>query len=180
MTGTRATAASSLIVALSLAVVTVGVWRWRSSVFRSPRLQEASESWDQLKEAYPLPSGPQALPTLPNEVVDAVLHANPFSPQRRAVPTDVGNPQQGGGGGSAPVAIGPPQFIYKGRIHLGKRQRAVIEETTSKKTYFLEVGQAVAGFKVLDIQENQVVLSDPQTSKEVVVSLASKEPLNSQ
>ena len=80
----------------------------------------------------------------------------------------------------APVVSGPPQFIYKGRINLGKKQRAVIEETTAKKTYFLEVGQAVAGFKVLDIQEKQVILSDPQTSKEVAVSLASKEASNSQ
>ena len=180
MTGTRANASSSLIVALSLAVVTIGIWRWRASVFQSPRREAASESWDQLKETYPLPSGPQTLPTLPDEVVEAVLHANPFSPQRRAVATDVGNPQQGSGAGTAPVISGPPQFIYKGRINLGKKQRAVIEETTAKKTYFLEVGQAVAGFKVLDIQEKQVILSDPQTSKEVVVSLASKEASSSQ
>ena len=180
MTGTRASVSSSLIVALSLAVVTVGVWRWRSSVFQSPRQEAPLESWNQLKDAYPLPSASQVLPTLPNEVVDAVLRANPFSPQRRAVATDVGNPQQGSGTGMAPVVSGPPQFIYKGRINLGKKQRAVIEETTAKKTYFLEVGQAVAGFKVLDIQEKQVILSDPQTSKEVVVSLASKEASNSQ
>ena len=180
MTGTRASASSSLIVALSLAVVTIGVWRWRSSVFQSPRRQAVSESWDQLKETYPLPSGPQTLPMLANEVVDTVLHANPFSPQRRAVATDVENPQQGSRAGIASVASGPPQFIYKGRINLGKKQRGVIEETTSKKTYFLEVGQAVAGFKVLDIQEKQVILSDLQTSKEVVVSMASKEASNSQ
>lgn len=175
MIGRRASTASSLIAALSLAVVAAGVWRWRSSVIGGPRVELASEPWDQLKASYPLPLGPQDAPTLSNAVVDSVLQANPFSPQRRAVSTAVGNPQQGGGGGRAPVAAGPPQFIYKGRIHLGKRQRAVIEETTAKKTYFLEVGQVVASFKVLDIKENQVVLSDPQTSKEVVVPLASKE-----
>ena len=180
MTGLRANAASSLVIALSLAVATIGVWRWRASVFRGPHAAVASESLGQLKDIYPLPSESQDVLVFSDDVVDAVLHASPFSSQRRAVPTDVGNLQQSGGAGVGPVISGPPQFIYKGRIHLGKRQRAVIEETTSKKTYFLEVGQEVAGFKVLDIQENQVVLSDPQTSKEVVVFLASKESAKSQ
>ena len=180
MTATRAASSSAALVALSLVIVTVGVWRWRSSVFRSPRLETVSESWDQLKHAYPIPSGAQAIPALSSETVDVVLHANPFSPQRRAVATDVENPQQGTGAVTASMISGPPQFIYKGQINLGKKQRAVIEETTAKKTYFLELGQEVAGFKVLDIKEKQVILSDPQTNKEVVVSLASKELPNSQ
>ena len=110
---------------------------------------------------------------LSGEVVDTVLSANPFSAQRRAVSTDVGNSQQADGRGEAAVIARTPQFIYKGRINLGKRQRAVVEETTAKKTYFLEVGQEVAGLKVLDIAENRVVLSDVHTSKEVEASLIS-------
>jgi hypothetical protein len=65
-----------------------------------------------------------------------------------------------------------PKFVYKGRINVGSRQRAILEDAAARKTYFLEVGQAVAGFKVLDIAENRVVLSDPQTNQEVVVSLS--------
>ena len=62
-----------------------------------------------------------------------------------------------------------PQFLYKGHVDLGKRQRAIVAETTTGKTYFLEVGQEVAGFKVLDISRTEVVLSDVKTAQQIVI-----------
>ena len=56
---------------------------------------------------------------------------------------------------------------------MGNQQRAIVEEGASHKTYFLQVGQTVAGFKVLDIGQKQVVLSNLATQEELVVSLAS-------
>ena len=112
-------------------------------------------------------------PLLSTETVEALVRANPFSPQRRLKPPPSGG--ETGGGSGEPVAAPKPKFFFKGRIDLGKRQRAIVEDTTSHKTYFLEVGQEVAGFKVLDIAENRVVLSDLQTKQEVVVSLSLRE-----
>ena len=106
------------------------------------------------------------------EIFEAIISANPFSPVRRiATPSGESRPGEGPAELTAPPK---PQFAYKGLIKLGNRQRAILEETTTHKTHFLEVGQEVAGFKVLDIAENRVVLSDPQTKEELVVSVASK------
>ena len=106
-------------------------------------------------------------PTVGPETVEAVVQANPFSPQRRFVPP----PTTGGSAGAASPPIDKAQFLYKGQISVGKRQRAIMENTTTRKTHFLEVGQEVAGFKVLDIAQNQVVLSDLQLHEDVVVPL---------
>jgi hypothetical protein len=57
---------------------------------------------------------------------------------------------------------------------MGTKQRAVLQDVTSQKTYFLQLGQEVAGFKVLDIAENRVLLSDPHTQEEVVVPITTK------
>ena len=118
-----------------------------------------------------MPGPMQEPPMLSQEMADAVVRADPFSPQRRLVPPPAtggtGDREGSGDGGQPPQ----PAFTYKGRVHLGQRQRAIVEETTTRKTYFLEVGQEVAGFKVLDIAENQVVLSNLHTHEEVVVSL---------
>ena len=106
------------------------------------------------------------------EIFEAIISANPFSPVRRIAPPS-GAP--GSGDRPADVTASPtPEFTYKGLITLGSRQRAILEEVATHKTHFLEVGQDVAGFKVLDIAENRVVLSDPQTKEEIVVSVASK------
>ena len=53
---------------------------------------------------------------------------------------------------------------------MGAVRRAIVEDAANKKTYFLQVGQEVAGFKVLDIDESQVILSDLNTQKQMVVS----------
>jgi hypothetical protein len=141
-------------------------WRWQQGVRRVQAIESSGERWEHVMDDYPMPAEAQRQPALSPTLVDTVTKANPFSPQRRAVPPPQGGADPGGQPRSA------PRFIYKGRINLGTRQRAILEEAANKKTYFLEVGQEVAGFKVLDIAENQVVLSDLNTKIDLVVPLA--------
>ena len=165
---------SAPAVAVCLAVVAAGAWRWQTSVFQSRHSDQHlhADAWEPVKTQYPMPPDPTPTPALSTELVDTVVSAHPFSPQRRAAGLP-GAPAEGGSGGGA-VEPASPKFVYKGRINVGSRQRAILEDTAGRKTYFLEVGQAVAGFKVLDIAENQVVLSDPQVQQELIVPLASK------
>lgn len=120
-----------------------------------------------------------AVPRSPvtSNTLEAVVLANPFSSKRRAapVPSDSSEIPADAAPGT-PDAKPQPTFVYKGRIALGDRSRAIVEDRTTQKTYFVEVGQEVAGFKVLDMTENRVVLSDLQTRQEVVVSLTSSSP----
>ncbi len=151
-------------------VMIAAAW-WRFSLVRTRSDALPREAWERVKERYPLPMDAAPAEALTPETAASLVEANPFSPQRRNVPP----PSDQSSGGNASIAQAPPapKFAYKGRVHLGARQRAVIEETTGGKTYFLEVGQEVAGFKVLDIDEKRVLLSDPQTHEEVAVSLTS-------
>ena len=170
-------ASSAPALAACLAVIAAGAWQWQRSVFRVARTQEhlTMEAWEQVKTQYPLPAEPSPAPVISAELFDAVVGANPFSPQRRAPAGAAGGPGGGGlGGGGGTVEPPAPKFVYKGRINVGSSRRAIVEDTTAHKTYFLEVGQEVAGFKVLDIAEKQVVLSDSQSQQELVLSLASK------
>jgi hypothetical protein len=167
MTSANSSPASSILLALGLAAATAGVWWWQQHVRQMPVEGLASDPWDNVKHQYPLPEETGEMSRLSPETVDAVVAANPFSPKRRFVPPPAGTVTPGGEAGPEPA------FVYKGRINLGKRQRAVVENTTTKKTHFLEVGQEVAGFKVLDISESEVVLSDLATNEELVISLTS-------
>ena len=169
MMANRTSAAPSVALAVSLVVVMLLVWNWRAVVSRRQDKGVKPESWVHVKKKYPLVPDLAGTFALSPELVDRVVRANPFSALRRRAPA-VEAVQS-----VEPSAPPPPRFIYKGRVQLGTRERAVVEETTAGKTYFLEVGQEVAGFKVLDISENQVVLSDPLTNKEVAVSLTSPE-----
>ena len=156
---------------LALVGMLVGAWSWRASVFRAKPLDVGDDSPRRIKDEYPTVWEATPVPTLPADTAQAVVSANPFSPERRRAAQPV-SPDQA----EISSAVTPPpqlRFLYKGRINLGKRQRAVVEEMTGQKTYFLEVGQEAAGFKVLDITENRVVLSDLQTGEEVVVSVGS-------
>ena len=159
------------VLAACLGVIAAGAWQWQLSVARSARAELKTEPWEQVKAQHPMPPEPSQSPALSADVVDAVMAANPFSAQRRAAAT-AGETAQGAAG--QPVEPPAAQLVFKGRINVGSRQRAIVEDTTAKKTYFLELGQAVAGFKVLDIGETQVVLSDPKTHENVIVPLASK------
>ena len=162
----------SVMLAVLMVLAMIGAWCWRRTMFSIPAEHvHAEERWDHVKQDYPISQEPFHVPELSPELLESIVHANPFSLTRHYVPPP---PDQSAGPGGGLVSKPPPPlFVYKGRINLGSRQRAIVEDTTTKKTYFLEVGQEVAGFKVLDITENRVVLSDPNTNKEVEVSLIS-------
>ena len=151
-------------------LLAVGAWWWRACVFQSQQARLPSERWEQVQQSYPLAQETQEIRASSSKIAETVLQANPFSPKRREVPPPVDSGGASGSHGEA-AAPPPPKFIYKGHIHLGNRQRAIVEDVNNHKTHFLEVGQEVVGFKVLDISENRVVLSDLQTNEEVVLSL---------
>jgi hypothetical protein len=164
---------SALTFLLVMLIAAGSVWWWRLQVADSNSLGEVQqERWEHVRERFPLLEGVPGGPTLNSDLVERFVNANPFSPQRRYVPAADGS---GSGIGGEAVKPAGPSFIYKGQVHLGQRRRAILEDTTGHKTHFLEVGQAVAGYKVLDIFEDRVLLSDPQTNKEVAVFLSSKE-----
>ncbi|MDP3723257.1 MAG: hypothetical protein Q8R91_07165 [Candidatus Omnitrophota bacterium] len=153
-----------------LVLAAAATWWWRSQVFRAHQTALPSEAWERVKEQYPM-DGELAPPAqLSEEAIEAVVRAAPFSPTRQFVPSPVSSGQEAAQDAGPPVPP-PPRFTYKGRINLGTRQRAIVEEATTRKTYFLEVGQEVAGFKVLDIDERRVVLSQLATGEELVISL---------
>ena len=162
---------SSVWFAGCLIAITAAAWWWRATVFHTHREPPAEAPWQHVQERYQLPQEPAEAEKLSPEALEAILAANPFSPDRRSKPASGVS-----SGGTAATAAVPaaPKFVYKGLVKLGNRQRAIVEDVTSRKTHFLEVGQEVAGFKVLDIAENRVVLSDPKTKEEIVVSVASK------
>ena len=161
----------ALAAAVTLVIVAALVGAWRFSI-RPGAKAIPVEAGQRIKEEYPLPAKQASDIALPTETFTAVLEANPFSPQRRQVPEQAG--QAAGGDSGAGTAQPPaPKFVYKGRMQLGSRQRAILEDSAIQKTYFLEVGQAVASFKVLDIDEKRVLLSETQTHEEVAVPLAS-------
>jgi len=163
---------SLVLLAVVLAASTIGAWWWRSRIFRTPYATVNGDAWDQVKADYPLIQDPAPIAQLAPEAVDAVVSANPFSAERRRVPPPADGQQEGGSGAVEAPAPKGPQFAYKGRLTLGRRQRAIVEDLHGGKTHFLEVGQEVAGFKVLDIAENRVVLSNLKSQEDVVVPLA--------
>lgn len=159
------------LVAASVLTAACALW-WRTEVFRAKRVELHGDAWDQLKQEYPIPQEAGSRPPLSADVLDGVVRANPFSPERRLKPPASGGAAEGGSQ-TQPGEPAAPKFAYKGQINLGKHQRAILEDITSHKTFFLEVGQEVAGFKVLDIGENQVLLSDLKTNEQLTVSLTS-------
>ena len=169
----RSTSSSAIAMAGILAVTAVAAWVWRATLVHARRMQLPPESWEQVKQQYPLPEAMTSVASLSVEAAQELLHINPFSPQRR--PLSEPSQTSGASAGSAegPAAPQAPAFLYKGRVFMGDQQRAIVEEGRIHKTYFLQVGQTVAGFKVLDIGQKQVVLSNLATQEELVVSLAS-------
>jgi hypothetical protein len=169
----RNSVGSSVVLAFVLAGAAIAVWRWRVHVFGLERLEIDEETWEQVKEKYPLPQSPETVPLLSEELMERVVSSYPFSPARRLTNAPI-EPLPGETSGSSEKAA-TPQFVFKGRIDMGQRKRAILEDTAEGKTYFLEVGQEVAGFKVLDMTENQVILSDSHTNQEIIVSLAAED-----
>jgi hypothetical protein len=163
-------AGPAAVLVVTLLTLSVAGWWWKASVEAQANRQTLGESWQQVKEAYPLPETDLSASRLSAEQIEAILQANPFSPLRRALPARGSDASQDDGSASASAI--EPRFVYKGRIDLGGRSRAIVEETTSRKTHFLEVGQELAGFKVLDIAENRVVLSNLRTDEQIIITIA--------
>ena len=161
---------TALTLASGLAGIALITWHWQGRVTQTRHADWTGEPWDRVKDAYPMLSDPPAMAAVSKELMEGVVRTNPFSSKRRLVAPAIG--MEPDGQATGPVKPPPPVFMFKGRVKLGQRVRAIVQETGSQKTYFLEVGQAVAGFKVLDIAENRVVLSDLQTNQEVAVSLS--------
>jgi len=157
--------------AACLAVLFVGVWGWQQRLQQQLSAPKATEPWQHVREQHPMPASFKPAPDLAPDFLKTVVRANPFSPQRRQTPQEARALEE-------PVPIAEPaapQFLYKGRVMMGAKQRAVLEDLSRKKTHFLQVGQEVAGFKVLDITETQVVLSTPNSQEPLVISLTPKE-----
>jgi hypothetical protein len=155
--------------ALAALVAALGTWGWHARVFHARSADVVEEAWSQVKEAYPLPHEAQPRAAFSSEAASAIAQANPFSPLRRFAPP----PPSGEGGAGAPAPPEPARFLYKGQIRMGARTRAIVENAATQKTHFLEVGQEVAGFKVLDITQTHVLVSDLKTHEDVVVPLVS-------
>lgn len=162
----------SLVFGAVCGAVLVGSWGWRHAVIKAVPPAVPKESWEHVREQFPMPPDPSEPGRLTKETVDAVLQADPFLPDRGKQPVVSG--AQPGNTESGPATVETPTFAYKGRIALGQRQRAILEQLQTHKTHFLEVGQEVAGFKLLDIQDDRVILSDPQTHEEISILLSSK------
>ena len=171
----RPSAASTMALAVLAGVAALASWWWRATIFHAPRIEAGSEQWEPIKQAYPIPAATAETPGTSQAALETILQENPFSAQRHPVTATATG---GEGEEPEPMEAPKPEFAYRGRINMGQRQRAIMEDLRTKKTYFLEVGQVVATFKVLDITETQVLLSDPQRSETVVVPLTSPSTRN--
>ncbi|MBI3320168.1 MAG: hypothetical protein HYZ89_06240 [Candidatus Omnitrophica bacterium] len=149
---------------------------WQRTVSQHQKIPRITEPWEHIQKEFPIPDSFKEASEVSESLLQAVLHANPFSMERQPPPpTTIGDQAA-----ATPPPPPPPQFVYKGRVLMGAKQRAIIQETQSKKTYFLQVGQEIVGFTVREISESQVVLFDPSASKEVVIPLSSNASSSSQ
>ena len=163
------------MVSIILILLATATWVWHSLIIQHKPLEIAPDNWEHVKQQYPFPATDIGKEQLSHETAEVLLQSNPFSPLRKPISeSEKGTTDTP----SEPVAPPPKSlvFTYKGRVSIGGQERSIMQETTTKKTYFLQVGQAVAEFKVLDITQNQVVLSNLTTHEELVVSLASSAP----
>ena len=154
------------VVAAMMLVAAGGFWIFDRALSTRALAGVAQTSGSDLQSRFPLPA-----PFHPPEEQTSVLlriaaQARPFSSHRGEPPPSASLPD----GSTAPAAAAPPVFVYKGVVVMGTLRRAIVEDAASKKTYFLQVGQEVAGFKVLDIDESRVLLSQPNTQEQMVVS----------
>ena len=161
----------TIALAIVLACVAAGTWQWQHHVRAGRKAPALTEPWKHVREQFSMPSSTDEAMTAPDVNLDVILKANPFSAKRREEPP---KPAAGGAQGGQAEAKAQPKFVYKGRVTMGPKQRAVLEDVTSKKTHFLQVGQEVAGFRVLDIGETQVVLSNPNSPEPLTLSLTPK------
>ena len=62
-------------------------------------------------------------------------------------------------------------FIYRGMASVGNVVRAVLEEPTSREVFFASSGGQVGKYKVLDITQDTVILSQ-EDGQEILIKLA--------
>jgi len=164
----------TMVMTVLLTFLAAGAWKWRTAVRDQGSPPVITESWQHVEQDFPMPTAMLQPSDTSREALEALVKADPFSQQRRQSASAA---EAGQAPGSRPPVQKPAaQFVYKGRILMGTRQRAVVEDLTSKKTHFLEIGQEIEGFKVLDITETQVVLSKPNSQDSLVLSLTAKQP----
>lgn len=162
-----AKAADALVAAVCSLALAGAAWGWRQRLLSAEKAPMVTEPWRHVRERFPVPAPFQEPPHASGPLLRAMVKANPFSPTRKPPP----EPEKTDGKPAEAPKPPPVQFVYKGRVTMGSAQRAILLEATSGKTYFLQVGQDVAGFKVLDIDETRVLLSDLKTTEELTVTL---------
>ena len=162
---------ATVVTIAMLSALAAVAWWWQQAIKRQPVPTRLTEPWEHVRNAFPMPAELKPPQETGEETLQAIVRANPFSPQRYQAPPA----SEGASGNQAPAETVPPQYVYKGRVLMGAKQRAVVEDVTSKKTFFREVGQPLGEFKVLDISETQVVLSKPDTQEKLVLSLTPKQ-----
>ena len=162
----------AVVVALLAWAAAAGAWAWHGHVLQHDRGALPAEPWEQVREKHPMPAPFEIDADGSSALLEAVVKANPFSPERRRVRVVTADDAQ-----PPPKPPEPKrQFAFKGRVTMGTAVRAIIEDVNAKKTHFLQVGQEVAGFKVLDIQETRVILSDSKSHEELSLSLSQAKP----
>lgn len=169
----RGSVAVSVLVAAGITMVAATTWWWQANLPSDDPVVDIA-TWHEAKKRYPSPKSIE-FTTLPPEMLQGIILGNLFSPDRGLVITQEGSQGNTDQQATEPAEPKEPIFIYKGNVKLGSRLRAIVEDVGIGKTYFLEVGQEVAGYKVLDIAENRVVLSHPKTNEEIEVVRASDE-----
>jgi len=157
----------AIFAAIFLLAAAASVWQWQQTTLQRKAEKAGVEPWRHVRERYPMPETFGGADDRAASVLQSIVRANPFSPMRRQAPPEEHASNQP----AAPPPPPPAQFVFKGRVSMGTTQRAVLEDLTTHKTYFLQVGQEVAGFKVLDIEENRVLLSDLHKQEELTIAL---------
>ena len=152
----------------SLLTAMAAVWQHRMTRRMGPSSE--TESWQQVRERFPMPAETTTAPPFAEGLPDMIVQANPFSSDRRppASPASSTTTQA-----AAPV---PARFAYKGRIMMSGTPRAIMEDVAKKKTHFVQVGQELQGYRVEEIQERAVIVSDLATQESRVIPLATKSP----
>lgn len=163
------TPVESMVLAGVLAGVSLAAWQWQRTLHARQPSSVLTERWEHVRELFPPPE-PFRIPSETTaETWQGLLRANPFSRARRHVPPAAAEAPTG-----APEEPLPPQFVFKGRVSMGTKQRGILEDRRQKKSHFVQVGQDVLGFRVVEIAEDHIVLSDLKTNERVDIPLASK------
>jgi hypothetical protein len=161
---------SALAAAFFWLAFAAAAWQWQRTTLDRLERPAVQEPWEHVRERFPMEESIKPASTVSEAWLQVVTHANPFSSKRREVATPT-QPDALQLSTSAPPPPPPALFLYKGRVQMGSKQRAVLEDAAGKKTYFAEVGQTVAGHEVLEIDDERVVLLSQQTGETLTVAL---------